>query len=171
MSFISLAEISGAVSPVEIRGQKLQVRGLRLSEIAALLAKYPSLVGPVADANIGALVKGIFESGHDAVCHVIDLSCSAPAGTAEEALLSATDELEILTCCVSATLPESEDRTKKFWAELQSILDRFGLKPEDLMKKWDGVMSSSNSSSGGTQTPSNTPPAKQRPSTKSAKSG
>lgn len=143
MSLVKLAELAGATKVLTIRGQMIEIRGMRLAQLPALLAKRPELAGAIADRNVANIVTILLGCGHEVVCELIDIACDAPAGTANNAKISATDETEILTALVSVTLPEDEERVGKLVAEVENILGRFGIKIEDLMKKADGQKSSS----------------------------
>lgn len=105
----------------------IRVFPLRLGDIAALLARHPSLIAAFSGGGDAQLiVAAILHSGQAAADDVV-AAATRRAPDAEAPELTAFDEAEILVSCIDATLPKSPERTKKFAADLGALMNRLGL--------------------------------------------
>ncbi|MBM3605044.1 MAG: hypothetical protein FJX25_09880 [Alphaproteobacteria bacterium] len=106
--------------------REFAVYPLRLGTIAQLLISHPILIGAFKSSDAAQITAAVLHSGQDAVNSLIEAACRLDEGGAEEAGFTAFDEAEILTTCLSATLPKSKERLGKFKAELLALVERLG---------------------------------------------
>lgn len=114
---------------VSLDGGDIDVFPLKLGDIASLMLRHPVLIAgfSAGKADPKVITAAILKSGQGAVSDVIDSATRSPAGTAEEAELTAFDEAEILVTCIDATVPKDPVRMGKFLAELDALMTRLGL--------------------------------------------
>jgi len=118
------ADLAPAVGLVRVRGVDLEVRGLRLSDIAALIARFQGLAGAL---DGGDVVRAVMEEGEDAIAATIAAGARQPVDDVAAADLTAFEQAQLLRAIVELTLPAEDTELGNFLAAVRRLADRVEL--------------------------------------------
>lgn len=120
----SLLDIAPAGRSVPIRGTDVAVTGVSAAGLAALLRRFPTLLAALSGGTLSA--ESLAEAAPEALAAVIAAGTGSPGDARAEAVaatLSASEQLDLLSAVIEATMPQG---IEDFVRRLENLAQKAG---------------------------------------------